>query len=99
MQAEPARQCVPRQSLGTSCSSCSSCGSMCRGELHVPRTSHKDSGNGQAATLVPGVGSGEEFLPAERCLEIYRIMLRARAMEERMIKMSKSGEGYFWIGG
>jgi 2-oxoisovalerate dehydrogenase E1 component alpha subunit len=38
-------------------------------------------------------------LPAERCLEIYRIMVRTRAMEERMIKMSKSGEGYFWIGG
>src|SRR5437588_6851758 len=26
-------------------------------------------------------------------------MVRSRAMEERMIKMSKSGEGYFWIGG
>ncbi|MCC6416795.1 MAG: thiamine pyrophosphate-dependent dehydrogenase E1 component subunit alpha [Gemmataceae bacterium] len=26
-------------------------------------------------------------------------MARSRAMEERMIKMSKSGEGYFWIGG
>jgi 2-oxoisovalerate dehydrogenase E1 component alpha subunit len=26
-------------------------------------------------------------------------MVRARAMEERMIKMSKSGQGYFWIGG
>src|ERR1041385_5547379 len=25
--------------------------------------------------------------------------LRARAMEERLIKMSKSGEAYFWIGG
>ncbi len=26
-------------------------------------------------------------------------MARTRAMEERMIKMSKSGEAYFWIGG
>jgi 2-oxoisovalerate dehydrogenase E1 component alpha subunit len=26
-------------------------------------------------------------------------MVRSRAMEERLIKMSKSGEGYFWIGG
>jgi len=26
-------------------------------------------------------------------------MVRTRALEERMIKMSKSGEGYFWIGG
>jgi 2-oxoisovalerate dehydrogenase E1 component alpha subunit len=38
-------------------------------------------------------------LPRERCLEIHRLMVRARVMEERMIKMSKSGEGYFWIGG
>jgi 2-oxoisovalerate dehydrogenase E1 component alpha subunit len=51
------------------------------------------------ALLVPEVGSGDEALPAERCLEIYRIMVRTRAMEERMIKMSKSGQGYFWIGG
>jgi 2-oxoisovalerate dehydrogenase E1 component alpha subunit len=26
-------------------------------------------------------------------------MVRTRAMEERMIKMSKSGQGHFWIGG
>jgi 2-oxoisovalerate dehydrogenase E1 component alpha subunit len=51
------------------------------------------------ALLVPEVGSGDEALPAERCLEIYRIMVRSRAMEERMIKMSKSGQGFFWIGG
>src|SRR6516164_6291391 len=51
------------------------------------------------ALLVPEVGTGREALPAERCLEIYRIMVRTRIMEERMIKMSKSGEGYFWIGG
>lgn len=45
------------------------------------------------------VRSGPESLPAERCLELHRIMVRARLMEERMIRMSKSGEGYFWIGG
>ena len=56
-------------------------------------------GNG-LATLSPGpLASGSETLPVARCLEIHRIMVRARAMEERMIKMSKSGEGYFWIGG
>jgi 2-oxoisovalerate dehydrogenase E1 component alpha subunit len=26
-------------------------------------------------------------------------MVRSRLLEERMIKMSKSGEGYFWVGG
>jgi len=46
-----------------------------------------------------GHGGKGESLPRERCLEIHRIMVRTRAMEERMIKMSKSGEGYFWIGG
>jgi len=57
-------------------------------------------GDNGAATLAEAeLYTGKESLPAERCLEIYRIMVRTRAMEERMIKMSKSGEGYFWIGG
>lgn len=55
--------------------------------------------NGRSALAEPAVSTGDETLSAERALEIYRIMVRARAMEERMIKMSKSGEGYFWIGG
>ena len=46
-----------------------------------------------------GLGNSEGFLPADRCLAIHRQMVRSRIMEERMIKMSKSGEGYFWIGG
>jgi len=56
-------------------------------------------GNGLAALAEAEISTGSESLPAGRCLEIYRIMVRTRAMEERMIKMSKSGEGYFWIGG
>jgi len=40
-----------------------------------------------------------EVLPPTDCLTIHRIMVRARLMEEQMIRMSKSGEGYFWIGG
>src|SRR5919202_895263 len=56
------------------------------------------AGNG-LATAVREIASGKESLPVELCLTLYRIMVRTRAMEERMIKMSKSGEGYFWIGG
>src|SRR5207247_1767711 len=55
--------------------------------------------HGTANGELAGVATGEEFLPAERCRQLHRIMLQARAMEERMIKMSKSGEGFFWIGG
>jgi 2-oxoisovalerate dehydrogenase E1 component alpha subunit len=40
-----------------------------------------------------------ESLSGERCLEIFRLMVRTRALEERTIKMSKSGEGFFWVGG
>ena len=47
----------------------------------------------------PGLEAADGFLSAARCVQIHRIMVRARAMEERMIKMSKSGEGFFWIGG
>jgi 2-oxoisovalerate dehydrogenase E1 component subunit alpha len=38
-------------------------------------------------------------LPAELCLRIYDLMLRARLLEERLITMYKQGEGFFWIGG
>jgi 2-oxoisovalerate dehydrogenase E1 component alpha subunit len=65
----------------------------------MPNPDKSLGGNG-VTTLVPTeVVSGGESLPVQRCLQIYRIMVRTRAMEERMIKMSKSGEGYFWIGG
>lgn len=65
----------------------------------MPDADKPPPGDG-VATLVPTeVFSGDESLPAARCLQIHRLMVRTRAMEERMIKMSKSGQGYFWIGG
>jgi 2-oxoisovalerate dehydrogenase E1 component alpha subunit len=64
----------------------------------MPSKKRPLDGNG-LATAPTEVATGREKLPVERCLEIYRLMVRSRAMEERMIKMSKSGEGYFWIGG
>jgi len=65
----------------------------------MPNKKRTPANNGRASPAVSLVGSGRFALPAERCLELYRIMVRTRTMEERMIKMSKSGEGYFWIGG
>lgn len=64
----------------------------------MPNKSNSFGGEG-VALLTPEVRSGREALPADTCLEIYRLMVRCRIMEERMIKMSKSGQGYFWIGG
>jgi 2-oxoisovalerate dehydrogenase E1 component alpha subunit len=42
---------------------------------------------------------GPDRLPAEQCLKIHDLMLRARLLEERLITMYKQGDGYFWIGG
>src|SRR6516165_4355272 len=65
----------------------------------MPRKIRAVESNGAAALAETEIRTGTESLPAERCLDIYRLMVRARSLEERMIKMSKSGEGFFWIGG
>lgn len=38
-------------------------------------------------------------LSNEKLREIHALMVEGRILEERLIKMNKSGEGYFWIGG
>src|SRR5438105_3496686 len=71
-----------------------------KGARRVPTTRTDEAlANGTVNGEVAAVGRGEQSLPAQRCRQLHRIMLQARAMEERMIKMSKSGEGFFWIGG
>src|SRR5216683_1239912 len=70
-----------------------------RGGRGMPSDFDLSNGDDDLALLAPEVFSGKESLPAERCLQLHRIMVRSRVMEERMIKMSKSGQGYFWIGG
>jgi len=52
-----------------------------------------------ASTRPASIGAAPGRLPAELCLRIYDVMLRARLLEERLITMYKQGEGYFWIGG
>lgn len=41
----------------------------------------------------------ERRLPAEELLRIHELMLEGRVLEERLIRMQRQGEGYFWIGG
>ena len=53
-------------------------------------------GNGPAAHALV---TGNEQLSADHCLKIYQFMARARALEERMIQMTKSGQAVFWVGG
>lgn len=41
----------------------------------------------------------QPFKDKEFSLAFYKAMLRTRVLEERMIKMAKAGDGFFWIGG
>ncbi len=48
--------------------------------------------------------SGDLGAPAPRLapdllVQMHDLMLKARLLEERLIKMQKQGDGYFWIGG
>src|SRR5437763_5997293 len=38
-------------------------------------------------------------LPKELLVRMHDLMVKARALEERLIQMYKQGDGYFWIGG
>lgn len=38
-------------------------------------------------------------LPKDLLLEMHNLMVKARVLEERMIKIYKMGDAYFWIGG
>lgn len=62
-------------------------------------SSSMDISRGERPPPIDAIESGGEWLSKPQCLDIHRLMVRARALEERMIKMVKSGEGYFWIGG
>ncbi|MDX6769152.1 MAG: thiamine pyrophosphate-dependent dehydrogenase E1 component subunit alpha [Elusimicrobiota bacterium] len=53
-----------------------------------PASSSKNAGSDPYKTL----GS-------QRLFKIHELMVRARLLEERLIKMSKGGDGFFWIGG
>ena len=35
----------------------------------------------------------------ELLLKIYRLMVKSRVIEERLIQIYKQGQGHFWIGG
>ncbi len=41
----------------------------------------------------------ETHLPGELLVKMHDVMLQARLLEERLIRMQKQGDGYFWIGG
>jgi 2-oxoisovalerate dehydrogenase E1 component alpha subunit len=53
-----------------------------------------------ASRQPPGPPSAEESaLAPELLVRIHEAMVRARCLEERLIRMNKQGDGFFWVGG
>jgi 2-oxoisovalerate dehydrogenase E1 component alpha subunit len=45
-------------------------------------------------------GTIEQAVPApELLVRMHEVMLRSRCLDERLIRMNKQGDGFFWIGG
>lgn len=54
-----------------------------------------------AAKSVPAKSSSDRelsLLPKELCVTMYNHMVKSRVLEDRLIKIYKAGESYFWIG-
>jgi 2-oxoisovalerate dehydrogenase E1 component alpha subunit len=51
------------------------------------------------STSVVHKAPSEGTLSREDLLKIHELMVRSRLLEERLIRMQKQGDGYFWIGG
>lgn len=47
----------------------------------------------------PAKGAAGPTLPREKLLRIHDLMIEGRLLEERLIRMQRQGEAYFWIGG
>src|SRR5687768_13482546 len=62
-----------------------------------------DTSHSGPSGFPPGLSSGTrmraEPLTGELLLRMHELMLEARVLEERLIRMQRGGEGYFWIGG
>ncbi len=52
-----------------------------------------------SAPAAAAARSGVEPLPAELLLRLHELIVEGRALEERLIRMQRGGDGYFWIGG
>lgn len=46
-----------------------------------------------------GVSTSHFKLPTKQLIKMHDLMVKARCLEERLIRMYKQNDGYFWIGG
>ena len=63
------------------------------------KSDHNKEQTASKSQLVLGKPSSALGLDSELCRRIYQLMLYSRILEERLIKIYKAGDAFFWIGG
>lgn len=66
-----------------------------------PKSAAKASVSNKNGNAKASANGNAKFggLSNELLLQIHNLMVKSRVLEERLIKIYKAGEGYFWIGG
>ena len=59
----------------------------------------KSNASSKASAVVKKTKENFGGLSKEILLQIHDLMVKSRVLEERIIKIYKAGDGYFWIGG
>ncbi|MGE0616663.1 MAG: thiamine pyrophosphate-dependent dehydrogenase E1 component subunit alpha [Bacteriovoracia bacterium] len=67
-------------------------------KLETKSKSHSANGNGAKKNAAKSPKDNIQMNP-KALVKIHDLMVKARVLEERLIKMYKQSEGYFWIGG
>jgi 2-oxoisovalerate dehydrogenase E1 component alpha subunit len=71
-------------------------------QAHPAQAEKNGNGHGkshaQSAVLAPR-GKADLRLDRKLLLQIHDLMIKARVLEERLIRMYKKSDGYFWLGG
>ena len=52
-----------------------------------------------STSVVHNAPSDRRSFAAKISVKSHELMVRSRLLEERLIRMQKQGDGYFWIGG
>jgi 2-oxoisovalerate dehydrogenase E1 component alpha subunit len=74
---------------------CAKKGSVSTTPIQKSSATGASAGSRESAPAI----SHKDKLPAELLVRMHDVMLKARLLEERLIRMQKQGDGYFWIGG
>jgi 2-oxoisovalerate dehydrogenase E1 component alpha subunit len=68
--------------------------------LSAYKETHKNGVSSRAGKAAPSASGSHKFrLEPKLLVQIHDYMVKARVLEERLIRMYKQSDGYFWIGG